>query len=89
MRHLYLEAKKNPKAFLAAASLNIDEFDKLCVFFKDEYEKAFGSNSLDDSKPGYPKELSTIEDNLFFYTILLQELCIARSHGSYIFAQSK
>lgn len=62
----YLEAKENAKAFLAATSLNVDEFCKLCIVFKEEYEKIFGLNSLDTSKPGRPRELSTIEDNLFF-----------------------
>jgi len=66
MKLLCLEAKKNPKTFLAVTSLNINEFDKLYVVFKDEYEKVFGRNSLDNSKPGRPKKLSTIEENLFF-----------------------
>jgi hypothetical protein len=62
----YLEAKQNQKAFLSATSLHVDEFDALCIVFKVEYEKVFGLNSLDSSKPGRPRILSTIQDNLFF-----------------------
>lgn len=66
MRISYLEARENPSAFLSLTSLKFNEFDKLSFVFKVEYEKVFGLNSLDRSKPGRPRTLSTIEENLFF-----------------------
>ena len=69
----YNEAKKDESAFLSMTSLHIHEFNKLCNVFKEVYEEHFGTNSLDISKPGRPRILSTIEDNLFF--ILFYKKC--------------
>lgn len=76
----YNEAKKDEKAFLSMTSLHIHEFNKLCNPFKEAYEEHLGANSLDVSKPGCPRKLSTIEDNLLFILFYkklypLQEVC--------------
>ncbi|MBL8192934.1 MAG: hypothetical protein JNM06_03860 [Blastocatellia bacterium] len=40
----YNDLKTNPKNFLAATGLKIDEFEQLKKGFKEAYEKVYGKN---------------------------------------------
>lgn len=72
----YNDLKTNPKNFLAATGLKIDEFEQLKKGFKEAYEKVYGENRTKEGKErkrnkggGVKGQLDKEEDKLLFILI--------------------
>lgn len=72
----YNDLKTNPKNFLAATGLKIDEFEQLKKGFKEAYEKIYGENRTKEGKErkrnkggGVKGQLDKEEDKLLFILI--------------------
>lgn len=72
----YNDLKTNPKNFLAATGLKIDEFEQLKKGFKAAYEKVYGENTTKEGKErkrnkggGIKGQLEKEEDKLLFILI--------------------
>lgn len=62
----YQSAKENENAFKSMTSLTVEEFDELCVVFKECWSEHMKEYEKDATKGGCPPILKTAEDRLFF-----------------------
>jgi hypothetical protein len=84
----YIELKENPKAFLAATGLMIDEFERLLPVFK---EKLATQHPPDKTKAGKPRQrrvgagpkgvLQADEDKLLFILVYEKTYPLQTMHG--------
>jgi hypothetical protein len=68
----YKLAKENTDAFLSMTSLNVEEFDELCVSFGECWNEYTKANEKDPKKGGRPPALTSMEDRLFFILFYLK-----------------
>jgi len=69
----YEKVKSDPILFLSMTSLNVEEFNHLCVFFEKAWFNYFGcKKEPNPTRPGRPPVLKTVEDNLLFILFYLK-----------------
>jgi Helix-turn-helix of DDE superfamily endonuclease/DDE superfamily endonuclease len=85
---IYNELKINPREFLAATGLKLDEFEQLLPAFQMAYEKKYPPHLTQEGKirqrqigGGAPGALPKIEDKLFFILVYQKTNPLQTMHG--------
>lgn len=68
----YDDVKDKPTTFRAMTSLDKEEFEVLCVVFKEAWEDHIKEVGMEPSKGGRPPQLDNAEDRLFFILFYLK-----------------
>lgn len=81
MKLTYAEAKVKEEVLKSMTSLTRLEFEELAVNFEKALHELLPK---DPSKGGRPPRLSTVEDQLFFYSFLFESVSSARDIGFFV-----
>jgi hypothetical protein len=85
----YEGVKDKPNTLRAMTSLDRPEFEELCRVFDEVWNEHTHQHDKDPAKGGRKPILKTREDRLFFYSVLSENLSVARSLGTSVWYESR